>query len=84
MIRKFAICMLFLAILSGCVQSVASLGPIFSYVQSGSIAQSALSYGSNKAFNKIKNKSKTKTNENTYDDSRVLVGDSTSLLIKKR
>jgi hypothetical protein len=68
MIRRFAIYIIFLSTLNGCVQGIALLGPAFSYSQSGNIMQSALSYGSNVAFKKIINKSNTKNNKNAFDD----------------
>ena len=68
MIRKIAIYIIFFSTLNGCVQSVALLGPAFSYSQSGSIIKSALSYGSNAAFKNMKNKASTKNNKNAFDD----------------
>jgi hypothetical protein len=68
MIRKIAIYIIFFSTLNGCVQGVALLGPAFSYSQSGNIIQSALSYGSNVAFKKMKNKTGTKNNRNAFDD----------------
>ena len=68
MIKRFAIYIIFLSTLSGCVQSIALLGPALSYSQSGNIAQSALSYGSNLAFKKMRNKSSTENNKNAFDD----------------
>ena len=68
MILRFAIYIIFLFSLNGCIQGVALLGPAFSYSQSGNIMQSALSYGSNVAFKKIINKSNTKNNKNAFDD----------------
>ena len=68
MIRKFAVYMIFLSTLNGCVQGVALLGPAFSYSKSGSIIQSAASYGSNLAFKKMREKSSTEKSRNAFDD----------------
>ena len=68
MIRRLAIYIIFLSTLNGCVQGIALLGPAFSYTQSGSVIQSALSYGSNVAFKKMRNNSRTKNNKNAFDD----------------
>ena len=68
MILRFAIYIIFLFSLNGCVPVVSLLGPAFSYSQSGNIMQSALSYGSNVAFKKIINKSNTKNKKNAFDD----------------
>jgi hypothetical protein len=68
MILRFAIYMIFLLSLNGCIQSVALLGPVFSYSQSGSIIQSAASYGTNLAFKKMREKSSTEKNGNAFDD----------------
>ena len=59
MIRKLAIYLFLLSTLNGCAQGLAFLGPAFSYSKSGSIMQSALSYGTNVAFKKVKAKSST-------------------------
>ena len=68
MIRILSIFVFFLVTLSGCVQGVAFLGPVFSYSQSGSIIQSAASYGTNLAFKKMREKSGTEKNGNAFDD----------------
>ena len=68
MIRKLAIYMIFFTTLNGCAQGVAFLGPVFSYSQSGNIMQSALSYGSNVALKKMRNKSRTENNKSAFKD----------------
>tara|TARA_B100000780_G_scaffold74909_1_gene50378 strand:- start:267 stop:488 length:222 start_codon:yes stop_codon:yes gene_type:complete len=71
MIRKLFIYIIFLFSLNGCVQGIALLGPVFSYSQSGSVMQSALSYGSNKAIKEIRKKKSSKNDEvNALDDNR--------------
>jgi hypothetical protein len=70
MIRKLAIYLFFLSTLNGCAQGLAFLGPAFSYSKSGSIMQSALSYGTNVAFKKVKAKSSTENMENAFDDNK--------------
>ena len=84
MIRKFAIYIIFLSTLNGCVQGIALLGPAFSYSQSGNIMQSALSYGSNIAFKKIINKSNTKNNKNAFDDYGITDNDYSFLSAKNK
>ena len=68
MIRKLIVYIIFLTTLNGCVQGLAFLGPAFSYSQSGSIMQSALSYGSNHAIKKIRNKSITENKKNSLNN----------------
>ena len=63
--------MVFLTTLNGCVQGIALLGPAFSYSQSGSVYQAALSYGSNLAFRKMRGNVPTKNTENAFDDIAV-------------
>ena len=70
MIRKLAIYLFFLSTLNGCAQGLAFLGPAFSYSKTGSIMQSALSYGTNVAFKKVKAKSSTENMENAFDDNK--------------
>ena len=68
MIQRLAIYIIFLLSLNGCIQGVALLGPVFSYSQSGSIIQSAASYGTNLAFKKMREKSGTEKKGNAFDD----------------
>ena len=75
--------MIFLTTLNGCVQGVAFLGPAFSYSQSGNIMQSALSYGSNQAFQKIKNKSITENKKSSLDNEIIPNNDYPFLLIQR-
>tara|TARA_B100000780_G_scaffold275414_2_gene241973 strand:+ start:145 stop:408 length:264 start_codon:yes stop_codon:yes gene_type:complete len=84
MIRKFLIYIIFLSTLNGCVQGIALLGPAFSYSKTGSIAQSALSYGSNAAFKKIREKESTKNNKNAFDDYGTTDSDYSLLLVKDK
>ena len=87
MIRKLAIYMVFLTTLNGCAQGLAFLGPVFSYSQSGSVTQSALSYGSNQLFKKIKkNESNTsdKNKGNAFDDNGTFSEDHLSLRLKNK
>jgi len=72
MIRKLAIYLFFLSTLNGCAQGLAFLGPAFSYSKSGSVIQSALSYGTNVAFNKAKAKSSTENMENAFDGNKTI------------
>ena len=72
--------MTFLFSLNGCVQGVAFLGPAFSYSQTGNIAQSVLSYGSNQVFKKMKDKSNTEKNKKAFDNIKT-ASDSYSFLM---
>ena len=72
MIRKLAIYLFFFFTLNGCAPGLAFLGPAFSYSKSGSIMQSALSYGTNVAFKKVKAKSSTENMENAFDDNKTI------------
>ena len=69
MIRKLAIYLFLLSALNGCVQGLAFFGPAFSYSKTGSVMQSALSYGTNVAWKKVKAKSNTENTENAFDDN---------------
>tara|TARA_B100000780_G_C20680932_1_gene270962 strand:+ start:191 stop:397 length:207 start_codon:yes stop_codon:yes gene_type:complete len=68
MIKKLAVYIIFLSALNGCAPVLSMLGPVFSYTQSGNIMHSALSYGSNVAFKKMKDKSSTENNKKAFDD----------------
>tara|TARA_B110000114_G_scaffold149521_1_gene159981 strand:+ start:290 stop:583 length:294 start_codon:yes stop_codon:yes gene_type:complete len=72
MIRKLAIYLFFLSTLNGCAQGLAFLGPAFSYSKTGNIMQSALSYGTNVAFKKVKAKSSTENMKNAFDDNKTI------------
>ena len=72
MIRKLAIYLFFLHTLNGCAQGLAFLGPALSYSKTGSVMQSALSYGTNAAFKKVKAKSSTENMENAFDDNKTI------------
>ena len=72
MIRKLAIYLFFLTTLNGCAQGLAFLGPAFSYSKTGNIMQSALSYGTNVAFKKVKAKSSTENMKNAFDDNKTI------------
>jgi hypothetical protein len=84
MIRKIAIYIIFLSTLNGCVQGVALFGPVFSYSKTGNIMQSALSYGSNVVFKKIKDKPSTENNKNAFDDYGVTDNGYSFLLLKNK
>jgi len=83
-ILRFAIYILFLLSLNGCIQGVALLGPAFSYSKSGSIIQSAVSYGSNAAFKKMRDKSKIEKNGNAFDDYGITDNSYSFLLVKNK
>ena len=72
MIRKLVIYLFFLSTLNGCAQGLAFLGPAFSYSKTGNIMQSALSYGTNVAFKKVKAKSSTENMKNAFDDNKTI------------
>jgi hypothetical protein len=84
MIRKIVIYIFFLSTLNGCAQGLAFFGPAFSYSKSGSVVHSALSFGSNQAFQKIRTKSSTNNKENTFDDNKAIDGDYSFLFIKNK
>ena len=84
MIRIFVIPMLFLLTLNGCGPGLAFLGPAFSYSQSGNVMQSALSYGTNHAFKKIRSKSGLKKQGNAFDDNNTLNKNSLFTEVKKK
>ena len=56
-IKKISIGVLIIFALTGCAQNTALLGPAYTYATSGSIYHASLSYGSDKAVNKITGKS---------------------------
>jgi|TARA_B110000093_G_C12827709_1_gene349724 hypothetical protein len=84
MIRKFAVYIIFLSTLNGCVQGIALLGPAFSYSKSGSVVQSALSYGTNTAFRKMRERESTNNNKNAFDDYGTIDNDYSLLLVKDK
>ena len=57
--------------MNGCVQGIAFLGPVFSYSKSGKVVHSALSFGSNKALKKMREKSGNSIKKNSFDDSKI-------------
>ena len=52
--KKIILAVAFVALLNGCVQSTAMLGPAYTFSSSGSVLQTGLSYGSNKVYTKYK------------------------------
>ena len=84
MILRLIIYILFLCTLNGCVQGLAFLGPVFSYSQSGNVVQSALSYGSNQALKKIKERSENSNKKNSFNANKTVSDDNTFLLTKKK
>tara|TARA_B100000780_G_C21030583_1_gene413227 strand:+ start:681 stop:974 length:294 start_codon:yes stop_codon:yes gene_type:complete len=84
MIKRITIYIIFLSTLNGCVPVVSLLGPAFSYSQSGNIMQSALSYGSNVAFKKMRDKSRAEKNKNAFDDYGTTDNDYSFSLIKNK
>ena len=84
MILRFAIYIIFLFSLNGCIQGVALLGPAFSYSKSGSIIQSAASYGSNLALKKMREKSSIEKNRNAFDDYGITDNSYSFLSVKNK
>ena len=84
MIRRLAIYIIFLSTLNGCVQGIALLGPAFSYSKSGSIIQSAASYGSNLALKKMRDKSSIEKNKNAFDDHGITDNSYSFLSVKNK
>ena len=52
--KKIILSVAFVALLNGCVQSTAMLGPAYTFSSSGNVLQTGLSYGSNKVYTKYK------------------------------
>ena len=50
--KKIILAVVFVALLNGCVQSTAMLGPAYTFSSSGSIIQTGLSYSSNQVYKK--------------------------------
>jgi hypothetical protein len=61
-----------LTTLNGCAQGLAFLGPVLSYSKTGSVMQSALSYGTNVAYKKVRAKSSTENMENAFDENKTI------------
>ena len=53
-IKKSTIGIFLLILLNGCAQNLAFLGPTFTLANTGSVTHAGLSYGSNRAYTKIK------------------------------
>ena len=62
-LKKIITGLLLLFFLNGCVQSTALLGPAYTLTSTGNIYQAGLSYGSNKAVNKLVDNEKIKIQE---------------------
>ncbi len=62
--KKVVIIICLLTVLSGCAQSTALLGPVYTMATSGNVYQASLSFGSDKAIKKMTGKS---TGENIKD-----------------
>jgi len=74
MILKKIIAGIFLLFfLSGCVQSAALLGPVFTIGSTGNVFQAGISYGSNQAVKKITGKSTTENIKSFADDNKIKV-----------
>ena len=58
--KKIILAVAFVALLNGCVQSTAMLGPAYTFSSSGSVLQTGLSYGSNKVYTKYKEEKNAK------------------------
>ena len=52
--KKIILAVAFVALLNGCVQSTAMLGPAYTFSTSGNIFQTGLSYSSNRIYTKYK------------------------------
>ena len=66
--KKIILALAFVALLNGCVQNTAMLGPAYTFGSSGSVFQTGLSYGSNKIYTEYKDKELQKTIKN---DKRI-------------
>ena len=55
-LKKIVIGLFLMCILNGCVQSTAFLGPAYTFVSTGNIYQTSLSYGSNEVIKKTTGK----------------------------
>ena len=76
MILKKIIAGLFLLFfLNGCVQSTALLGPTYTLASTGNIYQAGLTYGSNKAIEKITGKSPTENIKSLTDNKKLKIED---------
>ena len=56
-LKKLIIGIIFLSFFNGCVQTTALLGPVYTLSTTGSPLQAGLSFGSDKAVNKLTGKS---------------------------
>ena len=63
-LKKLILGVCFLSLLSGCIQSTAFLGPVYTLGSTGNIVQAGLSYGSGKVVTGLTGKS---TGENIKD-----------------
>ena len=63
--KKIILTVAFVALLNGCVQSTAMLGPAYTFSSSGSVLQTGLSYGSNKVYTKYKKEKNDKELQET-------------------
>jgi hypothetical protein len=70
--KKIIIVLLFIGFLSGCAQTTAILGPIYTYGSTGNAFQAGLSFGTNKAITKLTGKV---TGEKTKEIKQLYAND---------
>ena len=68
--KKIILAVAFVALLNGCVQSTAMLGPAYTFSSSGSVLQTGLSYGSNKVYTKYKEEKNDKELQETMKSEK--------------
>ena len=68
--KKIILSVAFVALLNGCVQSTAMLGPAYTFSSSGSVLQTGLSYGSNKVYTKYKKEKNDKELQETMKSEK--------------
>ena len=68
--KKIILSVAFVALLNGCVQSTAMLGPAYTFSSSGSVLQTGLSYGSNKVYTKYKEEKNDKELQETMKSEK--------------
>ena len=69
--KKIILAVAFVALLNGCVQSTAFLGPVYTLGTSGNVMQAGLSYGTSYAVKKVTGKTVSE-NINTFVDTEEL------------
>mgnify|MGYP006099823865 CR=1 FL=1 len=69
-LKKITINIFLLSLLCGCAQNTAVLGPVYTFVTTGSAYQASLSYGSDRAISSLTGKSPTENIKEIFSSKK--------------